>query len=125
MAIRTFSRTFSTPNFTAHSVLAFRTEQRLGRPTEAHVTVQLAEYIEPDEMIGLVAELSFNSGDDGPERLFGGIIEAVTIVGSTFVGGGSVHHVKFHVVSTIGLLARVEGCEIFQELDVKEIVTKV
>jgi type VI secretion system secreted protein VgrG len=125
MAIRTFSRSFSTPNFTAHSVLAFRTEQRLGRPTEAHVTVQLAEYLDPDEMIGLVAQLSFNAGDDGPERLFGGIIEAVTIVGSTFVGGGSVHHVKFHVVSTIGLLARVEGSEIFQELDVKEIITKV
>ncbi|MEP7120396.1 MAG: type VI secretion system tip protein TssI/VgrG [Byssovorax sp.] len=125
MAIRTFSRSFSTPNFTAHSVLAFRTEQRLGRPTEAHVTVQLAEYVEPDQMIGLVAQLSFNAGDDGPERLFGGIIEAVTLVGSTFVGGGSVHHVKFHVVSTIGLLARVEGCEIFQELDVKEIITKI
>ena len=125
MAIRTFSRSFSTPNFQAHSVLAFRTEQRLGRPTEAHVTVQLAEYIDPDEMIGTVAQLSFNAGEDGPERLFGGIIEAVTLVGSTFVGGGSVHHVKFHVVATIGLLARVEGSEIFQELDVKEIVSKV
>src|SRR4051812_39393549 len=121
MAIRTFSRTFRTPSLEAHSVLAFRTEQRLGRPTEAHVTVQLAEYVEPDEMIGTPAELAFNAGDDGPIRLFGGIIEAVTIVGSTLIGGGSVHHVRFHVVATIGLLARSEGSEIFQELDVKEI----
>ena len=125
MALRTFSRSFRTPNVEAHSVLAFRTEQRLGRPTEAHVTVQLAEYIDPEEMIGSPAELSFNAGDDGPVRLFGGIIEAVTIIGSTLIGGGSVHHVKFHVVATIGLLARIEGSEIFQELDVKEIITKV
>lgn len=125
MAIRTFSRSFRTDSIEAHSVLAFRTEQRLGRPTEAHVTIQLVEYIDPEAMVGTLAELAFSSGDDGPLRRIGGVIEAVTIVGSTLIGGGSAHHVKLHVVAAIGLLARSEGCEIFQELDVKEIVSKV
>src|SRR3954471_540528 len=106
MAVRTFSRSFRTSSVVAHAVLAFRAEQRLGRPTEAHITVQLADYVDPEEMIGTAAELAFAAGDDGPVRLFGGIIEALTIVGSTAVGRGSVHHVKFHVVATIGLLAR-------------------
>jgi type VI secretion system secreted protein VgrG len=125
MAIRTFTRSFRTSSLDAHAVLAFRAEQRLGRPTEASVTVQLADYVDPEELIGTPAELAFSAGDDGPLRRFGGIIEAVTIIGSTMIGGGSVHHVKLHVVATIGLLARSEGSEIFQELDVKEIVSKV
>ena len=125
MAIRTFTRSFRTSSLDAHAVLAFRAEQRLGRPTEASVTVQLADYVDPEELIGTPAELAFAAGDDGPLRRFGGIIEAVTIIGSTMIGGGSVHHVKLHVVAAIGLLARSEGSEIFQELDVKEIVSKV
>ena len=125
MAIRTFSRSFRTDSVEAHAVLAFRAEQRLGRPTEANVTVQLADYVDPEVLIGTMAELAFSAGDEGPLRRFGGVIEAVTIIGSTMVGGGSVHHVKLHVVAAIGLLARSEGSEIFQELDVKEIVSKV
>src|SRR5512132_97415 len=125
MAIRTFSRSFRTASVEAHAVLAFRAEQRLGRPTEANVTVQLADYVDPEELIGTPAELAFAAGDDGPLRRFGGVVEAVTIIGSTQVGGGSVHHVKLHVVAAIGLLARSEGSEIFQELDVQEIVSKV
>lgn len=125
MAVRTFSRSFRTEKVVAHAVLAFRAEQRLGRPTEAHVTVQLADYVDPETMLGTAAELAFSAGDDDPVRLFGGVVEAVTIVGSTLVGRGSVHHVKLHLVATIGLLARSEGSEIFQELDVQEIVSRV
>jgi type VI secretion system secreted protein VgrG len=36
-----------------------------------------------------------------------------------------VHHLRFHVTSKMALLERCVGSEIFQELDVKEIVTKV
>src|SRR5262249_42615275 len=60
-----------------------------------------------------------------PKHAFAGIIEAVTIIGSTAVGAQSVHHVLFHLVSRMGLLARSIGCQIFQEKDVKEIVSKV
>ncbi len=89
MAVRTFTRSFRTSSLDAHAVLAFRAEQRLGRPTEASVTVQLADYVDPEELIGTPAELAFAAGDDGPLRRFGGIIEAVTIIGSTMIGGAA------------------------------------
>src|SRR5262245_60138369 len=124
MATRDFLTSFETSAAKAARVLAFREEHHLGRPAEASVTVQLAGYVDPDDLLGADAELSFAAGD-GPKHAFSGIIEAVTIIGSTAVGAGSVHHVQFHVVSRMGLLARSVGCQIFQEKDVKEIVSKV
>src|SRR4051812_48179874 len=124
MSTRDFATSFTIGGATAHAVLAFREEHRLGRPAEASVTVQLAHYVDPDDMLGAEAELSFTAGD-GPKHDFSGIVEAVTIIGSTAVGEGSVHHVLFHVVSRMALLARSFGSQIFQEKDVKEIVTKV
>ena len=124
MATRDFEISFVTSAAPAARVLAFREEHHLGRPAEASVTVQLPGYVDPDELLGAAAELGFAAGD-GPKHAFAGIIEAVTLIGSTAMGGGSVHHVLFHVVSSIGLLGRSVGCQIFQEQDVKEIVTKV
>ncbi|MEO7330840.1 MAG: type VI secretion system tip protein TssI/VgrG, partial [Minicystis sp.] len=125
MATRVLHRSFRTSTVVAHAVLAFREEHALGRPAEATVTVQLADYVDPEEMIGTDAELQFTTGDEGILHVFAGIVEAVTIVGSTAVGSGSVHHVRFHLCSKMALLGRCEGSEIFQELDVKAIVTKV
>ncbi len=125
MATRVLHRSFRTTTVDAHAVLAFREEHVLGRPPEAMITVQLADYVDPEELVGTDAELSYATGDEGEVHVFAGVVEAVTIVGSTAVGGGSVHHVRFHVCSKMALLGRCEGAEIFQELDVKEIVTKV
>src|SRR5262245_11088591 len=124
MATRTFTAAFSTKAVDAYSVAAFREEHRLGRPSEASVTCQLVEYVDPEAMIGTTAELAFTVGDDGTPHRFAGIVEAVTIIGTTEVGGQSVHHVRFHVVSTMALLGRSVGSQIFQEMDVKDIVSK-
>ena len=125
MATRSLTTTLLTDAAEVHAVLAFREEHRLGRPAEAIITCQLVEYVEPDAMIGKPAALTFSLGDDGVFHAFAGIIEAVTIVGSTFVGLGSVHHVRFHVISQMALLAESFGSEIFQDMDVKDVVSKV
>jgi type VI secretion system secreted protein VgrG len=126
MATRDFNAAFKAGSLEAYKVLAFREEHRLGRPAEATITCQLAEYVDPEELIGQGGSLVFSTGyDEASVHYFGGTVESVTVIGSTSVGEGSVHHVRFHVVSQMALLARSEGCEIHQELDVKEIVTKV
>lgn len=125
MATRVFETSFTAGEIEAFRVLAFREEHRLGRPSEATITCQLADYVDPEEMIGTPGQLVFAMGSDGTPHTFGGVVEAVTIIGSTQVGDEVVHHVRFHVVSQLALLRWVEGCEIHQELDVKEIVTKV
>src|SRR4051812_48919878 len=118
MAARTFITSFKTSAVEAHAVLAFREEHRLGRPAEALITVQLSDYIDPEELVGTFGVLDFSAGEEGTPHSFGGVVEAVTIIGSTSVGGNAVHHVRFRVVSQMATLARVEGCEIHQELDV-------
>ena len=125
MATRSFQALFKTADLEAFAVLAFHEEHRLGRPSEAKITCQLLEYVEPDAMIGAPAALSFQAGDDGAVHRFAGVVDEVTVVGSTFVGGQSVHHVVFHVVSTIGLLAWSVGTRIFQEMTWKEVVAEV
>jgi hypothetical protein len=80
MATRVLSRSFRTSAVEAHAVLAFREEHALGRPAEATVTVQLADYVDPGELVGTDAELAFATGDDGEIHVFAGIVEAVTHV---------------------------------------------
>ena len=125
MATRSFQAAFKTADVEAFAVLAFREEHRLGRPSEAKITCQLLDYIDPDAMVGAAAALSFQAGDDGARHRFSGVVDEVTVVGSTFVGGQSVHHVIFHVVSTMGLLAWNVGTQIFQEMTWKDVVAKV
>jgi type VI secretion system secreted protein VgrG len=125
MAVRSLNATFTTDAAAVHAVLAFREEHLLGRPAQAVVTCQLVEYTDPESMVGTTGSLSFWLGDDGAIHSFAGVIEAVTVIGSTFVGEGSVHQVRFHVTSQMALLAEMFGSEIFQEMDVQEIVTKV
>src|SRR4051812_4366586 len=122
MATRSFHAAFKTADVEAFAVLAFREEHRLGRPSEAKITVQLLDYVEPDAVIGAGAQLAYSVGDDGPVHRFAGIVDEVTVVGSTFVGGQSVHHVVFHVSSVIGLLAWNVGTQIFQEMTFKDVI---
>ena len=124
MATRTLHTAFQAGDVTAAAVLAFREEHRLGRPAEATVTVELGAEADPEELVGCSAILAFASGT-GPEHTFAGVIEAVTIIGSPAAGGGGAHRARFHVVSQMALLARSVGSEIHQELDVKEIASKV
>jgi len=125
MANRTFQADFTTGDVTAHAVVAFREEHRLGRPSAATVTCQLAEYVDPEELIGGTGGLSFQLGDDGAPHRFAGIVAGVTHVGSTDMGSQSVHHVRFHLVSRMALLEHSFGSQIFQEKDVKDVVSAV
>jgi type VI secretion system secreted protein VgrG len=122
MATRSFAAAFQTGAVTAHAVLAFREEHRLGRPAEATITCQLPAYVDPEELLGGGASLAFALAEEDPHR-FSGVVDAVTVIGSTEMGNQSVHHVRFHVVSQMALLDRSFGCQIFQEKDVKEIVS--
>ncbi|APR86860.1 PE family protein [Minicystis rosea] len=125
MATRTFNAFFATDAVVALAVLAFREEHRLGRPSSVTVTCQLAEPIDPEAVIGTAAKFSFIAGEEGTPHDFMGIVAAVTLVGSTDMGNQSVHHVRFHVVSPMALLEHNFGSQIFQELDVKEVVSRV
>ncbi len=104
--------------------LAFRAEERLGEPTVADVVLQLAEYGDPTAMLGNASTLSFGPSGAAPHQV-AGIVDEVTVVGSALVGGTGVHLVRVRVVSTLALLDRKVGCEIHQDRDVREIVTKV
>ena len=125
MATRTFHASFTAAGVAAVRVLAFREEHSLGRPSSAEVTVQLPEDADPEAFVGSSAALAFAPGDDAPEHLFLGVVEAITLIGSTAVAGSSLFHARFHVVSAMALLEGSVTCEIHQELDVKEIVSKV
>ena len=106
MATRTFEVAFKTESVTPHAVLAFREEHRLGRPSAVTVTCQLVEAIDLEEVVGTGAALSFVVGDDGTPYAFSGIVDAVTLFGSTAMGAQSVHHARFHVVSQMALFER-------------------
>jgi type VI secretion system secreted protein VgrG len=125
MASRTFQADFSTSDVAALAVVAFREEHRLGRPSTATVTCQLAAYVDPEELVGGKGLFTFQLGEDGTPHRFAGIVAAVTHVGSTDMGKQSVHHVRFHLVSRMALLEYSFGSQIFQEKDVKEIVSAV
>ena len=125
MATRSLTVRFGSAAVTPHAVVAFREEHRLGRPSEATITCQLVEYVDPEELIGKGGDLGFMLGDEGPEHHFAGVIEAVTVLGSTDMGQQSVHHVRLHLVSQMALLAESFGSQIFQDMDVKAIVTAV
>jgi type VI secretion system secreted protein VgrG len=123
MASRTFEATFATPLGSAHAVLEFRHEQRLNKPAEASVDAQLVDYQDPDEIIGKGAVLTYAFEDSEP-FVFHGIIESVTVIGSA-EGASSTLLYRFHIVANVALLDRAISCTIFQDLDTKEIVTKV
>lgn len=104
-------------------VVGLRVERRLGRVAEAEVEVRTATYAEPDELLGLPARVAFGRGEADHE-LFG-VVMSVTMVTSPEHETRAEILYQIHVTSCLGLLERQFDCRIFQDQDVKEIVSGV
>ena len=124
MPTRTHESSFTTVSgVAADRVVNFRIDHRLAIPTEASVDVHLPDEVDPGDLVGIIGRIEF--GYEGePSHLFDGTIESVTMVGAP--GDERRGHLyRFHLVSVLEPLSRVVTSQIFQELDVKEIVQKV
>src|SRR4051794_33132383 len=82
MATRTLHSELQCDALNVVKLLAFRVEQRLGRPAEATATVQLYADTDAEDVIGTIARIVFSSAD-GPEQIFQGVVETVNVVGSS------------------------------------------
>ncbi|MBW2457509.1 MAG: type VI secretion system tip protein VgrG [Deltaproteobacteria bacterium] len=124
MATGTLQTTFQVGDIVATRVNAFREERRLGRPPELWVTVQINDQIDGDALVGQPAAFVLGRRNRDTRGFFG-LVEAITVVASPIAGGTGVDLYRFHLVTPLSLLDHVVTCEIFQEMDVKEIVSKV
>jgi len=121
---------FQIDDVPADRVTSFELCRDLGRPATLEIEVRFTEDVAAEGALGKQALLQF--GFDGePQHEFVGLVQSVTTVGSPSTGAvgvassGSSHSIKLRVVSQIALLDNVMTACIYQELDVKEIVTKV
>jgi type VI secretion system secreted protein VgrG len=123
MAVQPLTALFSAGALSSYDVLSFRVERGLDGAAEAVVDVHFDAVIEPDELLGLPARLAFGRGDE--EHAFDGIIASVSMEGSPQVSDdrGAVHVV--HVTSALRLLEHDVDCQIFQDKDVKAIVSEL
>ncbi|WP_437681533.1 type VI secretion system Vgr family protein [Sorangium sp. So ce131] len=116
---------FTIADVPAARVLRFECAHEAGRPLALDVEVILYAYEEPDAMIGKGARLSFGAPGEAP-RIVAGIVESVTVIGSTEMGlqaPGARYALR--VVSCLALLARSVDSRIFQDMTAQEIVTQV
>lgn len=88
------------------------------------VGVLADRYVSVERLVGTLAELVHAYPSD-PERSFWGVIESATVVGQQQTAADSRWEYRLRVVSQIALLARSVDCSIFQNLDVKDIVSQV
>lgn len=114
----------------ADRVVAFELVRELGRPPVLEIEVRFTVDLSPLDSVGSVAYLAFGRAGE-PIHEFAGIVEEVTQSGSPLtgsitelLGSSSAHSVRLRVVSRLALLERHVDAWIFQDLDVKEIVTK-
>lgn len=121
MDTRSLTTVFRAGPLAEGDVVAFRLERRLGRPASAEVEVRAEHDVDPDELLGQPALLEF--GRDASEHAFVGVVESVTVVASPTEEGprGTLHRLR--VTSQMGLLDREVDCRIFQDKDVRAIVT--
>lgn len=120
METRTLSALFQAGPIESTDIVGFRSERRLGRIAETEIELRSTTYVEPDELLGLPARLSFGRGEG--EHQIDGVVMSVTLV-STPEDDARAHVVyRLHVTSLLGLLEREVDCRIFQDKDVKEIV---
>lgn len=107
-------------------IIRFREQHGLGAPPEAEVDVLLEENLELAAIVGQHVTLEFGWEGDEP-RAFHGIVESASLFGTgqLTLSGGRTYQYTLRIVSRLALLSRDFGCEIFQDKDVKAIVTKV
>ncbi len=122
---RTIQTTFSIDGLEAYKVLRFQESHKLGVVPSLEIDFAYTDYQEPDAMVGKKATLSYGYEDDDP-RKFIGIVESVTLKGSGQMGmDGRLTRYIVRVVPKLALLDRSVDSKIFQDMDVKAIVTKV
>ena len=122
---RTIQTTFQIDGLEAHKVLRFQETHKLGVVPSLEIDVAFADYQDPEAMIGKAAALSYGYQEDEPRR-FVGVVESVTLKGSGQMGmDGRLTRYVARVVPKVALLDRSVDSKIFQDMDVKTIVTKV
>jgi type VI secretion system secreted protein VgrG len=123
MAPRTLSTLFRAEAIESRDVVGFRVERRLGLVTTAEVELRSAIYVDPDELLGSPAYLAFGRG--GPEHEMHGVVTDVEIAATPANDGVRGTSYRIQLTSWMGLLEREVDCRIFQDQDVKEIVSAV
>ena len=121
----TFQAAFEVGGVQAYKVLSSREVHQLSRPVYVEVEALLPVYADTEDLIGQPAELYIGyDGQDG--RSFTGIVESVTVVGSSNLGdAGRTYQYSFVVVTPLSFLAGNQRCLIQQVVDVKDAVTAV
>ncbi|MGK3992003.1 type VI secretion system Vgr family protein [Sorangium sp. So ce1024] len=123
MASRTLSTLFRAHTIESRDLIGFRVGRRLGSVTTAEVELRSRTYVEPDELLGSPAYLAF--GWEGPEHEVHGVVTDVEIAATPADGDQQGASYRIHVASWMALLDREVDCRIFQDRDVKEIVSEV
>jgi type VI secretion system secreted protein VgrG len=104
-------------------VVGLRMERRLGHVAVADVEVRTATYAEPDEILGVPARIAFGRGEVDHE--FFGVVMSIGMVASPEHDTRPELLYRIQVTSYLGLLEGQVDCRIFQDKDVKEIVSEV
>ncbi|XXT16019.1 type VI secretion system tip protein TssI/VgrG [Sorangium sp. So ce429] len=123
MASRTLSTFFRAEALESRDVVGFRVERRLGVVTRAEIELRSGTYVDPDELLGGPAYLAF--GREGPEHEVHGVVMDVEIAATPADDDLQGALYRIHVASWMALIEREIDCRIFQDQDVKEIVSEV
>lgn len=116
---------FRCENFATGHIAAVETHEPLGAPAFLVITALAEGYVPIEQLVGTQAELAHAFPAD-PERSFWGIIEAATVAARQRADASApVWEYELRVVSQLSLLERVVDCQIFQEMDVKDVVSQV
>jgi type VI secretion system secreted protein VgrG len=123
MENRTLNIFFQAGPIESLDVVGFRMERRLGKVAVAEVDVRTAAQAEPDDLLGLPARVVLARGET--EHEFSGVVMSVGMVMSPKDATRAELVYRIQMTSLLGLLERQFDCQIFQDKDVKEIVSSV
>src|SRR6185312_4995685 len=123
MDTRSLTTLFQAGPLESMDVTALRIERRLGHVAVAEADVRTTTYAEPDDLLGVPARLAFGRGQVDHE-----VLGVITSVGMVATPGDDFHdHLVYRVEvrSCLSFLEQQVDCRIFQDKDVKEIVSSV
>lgn len=123
MASETLSTLFQAEAIAPQDVIGFRVERRLGLVTRAEVDLRCPVYVDPDELLGNPAYLAFGRG--GVEHEVHGVVVDVEMAAASEDHDIQGVSYRLGVTSWLGLLEHEVDCRIFQDKNVKEIVSEV
>ena len=123
MDTRALTVSFQAGPIESLDIVGLSVERRLGKVAAATVELRTATYAEPDELLGLPARVAFGRGE--AEHDLVGVVMSVSLITSPEDDAREHLAYRFHLTSCLGLLTRSVDCAIFQDKDVKEIVSEV